>query len=189
MTKCEVIDFLANRRSVKVAELVDPAPDAATLKNILTIAMRVPDHGKLAPWKLVVLEKSGQMKLGELMAARFKALEPDANEKQIEFERLRPQRAPLLIAVIMTPKLGKIPLIEQQLSAGAVCLNLLQALHAHGFAGNWLTEWPAFDEEMTRALCSDEGAQIAGFIYAGTPRQAPEDRPRPVFDEVVRFWD
>lgn len=181
------IDYLLDRRSVKAAALIDPAPSAQQLEQILTAATRVPDHGKLAPWRLWVLDKAQQIALGEHFSRRFASLNPDATEAQIAFERQRPQRAPLLIVVVMEPKEGKIPLWEQQLSTGAVCMNLLHAAHALGLAGNWLTEWPAFDNEITALFSTAQGVKIAGFIYLGSASIVPEDRPRPNLDDVVHY--
>lgn len=188
MNENAYIDGLLERRSVKVRQLVDPAPEGEVLEKLLTAAVRVPDHGKLTPWRLLLLEKEGQQALGDLFAKRFSEIHPDANDKQIAFERARPQRAPLLVAVVSSPKLGKVPFWEQQLSAGAVCMNLLHAAQAFGFAGQWLTEWPAFDAEITTALCEEEGAQIAGFIYLGTSTEKPEERLRPDLTEVAMRW-
>jgi len=182
-------DYLLTRRSVKAAQLNLPSPNKDEIRQMLTAAMRVPDHGKLAPWKVVVFEKAGQEKLGELFAARFHALNPDAKEKHLEHERMRAQRAPLLIAVVFVPQIGKIPVWEQELATGALCMNLLHAAYGLGYAGQWLTEWPAFDEEITHALCPQEGAKIAGFFYIGSSDSVPEDRKRPEFDEIVSEWD
>jgi nitroreductase len=178
------IDFLLTRRSVKAANLVAPGPDDAQFEQILRAATRVPDHGKLAPWRIHVLQKDGQAKLGEVFAKRFAALHPDANEKQLAHERARPQRAPLLLVVTSNPvESVKAPLWEQELSAGAVCMNILHAAHMLGFAGNWLTEWCAFDAEIQAAL----GGKIAGFIYIGTASETPEERERPRLEDVVNY--
>ncbi len=182
------LEVLQRRRSVKVAHLNDPAPDAQQLAQMLEVAMRVPDHGKLAPWRIKVFDKSAQAAFGELCAQRFAALHADANDKQIAFERNRPMRAPLLLAVTSEPVLGKIPLWEQQLSAGAVCMNLLHAANALGFGAQWLSEWIAFDEVIRDAVCESEGGQIAGFIYVGTASQKPDERARPDYETVVTNW-
>ncbi|MFZ4125808.1 MAG: nitroreductase family protein [Rickettsiales bacterium] len=179
------IDYLLTRRSVKAANLAEPAPDDAQLELILRAATRVPDHGKLCPWRIRVLHKAGQAKLGELFAKRFLELNPDANEKQIEFERQRPQRAPLLLVVTSNPVESiKAPLWEQELSVGAVCMNILHAAHMLDFAGNWLTEWVAFDEVIEREM----GGRIAGFIYIGTATEKPEERERPKLEDIVEEW-
>lgn len=182
------LNHLLCRRSVKVQHMVEPAPSEEELKDILTAGMRVPDHGKLAPWRIKVLNKQGQTKLGEVFAERFLFANPDANDKQIEFERQRPQRAPLLLAVLYTPQMGRIPEWEQQLSTGAVCMNIIHATHALGYAAQWLTEWPAFDSEVKYALGGTLEDKIAGFIYIGTAGETPDERIRPDYDEVVQEW-
>ncbi len=150
----------------------------------------MPDHGKLAPWRIQVLHDAGQKRLGDLFADLFAKEIPEANEKQIEFERQRPQRAPLLLVV--TSKVTKphnIPELEQLLSGGAVCTNMLIAANALGFCAQWLTEWPAYRPEVARALGHDpETDQIIGFVYIGTPVEAPTERVRPELDDVVSEW-
>ena len=186
----DTIDLLLKRRSVVAANITGPGPDAAALETILRAATRVPDHGKLAPWRIQVLQKEGQQRLGDLFADLFAKEIPEANEKQIEFERQRPQRAPVLLVVtskIVKPH--KIPELEQLLSGGAVCTNMLIAANALGFCAQWLTEWPAYRPEITRALGHDpECDQIIGFVYIGTPVEPPTERPRPELDAVVSEW-
>ena len=183
------IDYLLNRRSVKAKDLITPAPNASALTCILKAATRVPDHGKLCPWRILVLHKEGQAKLGEIFARRFAALNPEASDKQVQFERDRPQRAPLLLVVLSTPvESMKAPLWEQQLSAGAVCMNILHASHRLGFGGNWLTEWPAYDSEILTALGGKTGDAVAGFIYLGSIGIPPEERERPRLEDVVSEW-
>lgn len=186
----DTIDLLLKRRSVVAANITEPGPDAHALETILRAATRVPDHGKLAPWRIQVLHKDGQSRLGDLFADLFAKEIPEANEKQIEFERQRPQRAPVLLVV--TSKIAKphkIPELEQLLSGGAVCTNMLIAANALGFCAQWLTEWPAYRPEITRALGHDpETDQIIGFVYIGTPVEPPTERPRPALEDVVSEW-
>jgi nitroreductase len=179
---------LITRRSTSVKLLGTPAPSDAQLQQMLSVATRVPDHGKLAPWKIVVMHEAGQKKLGALAAEIFARTTPDATPAQVEFERTRFMRAPLVLVILSTPVPGKIPVWEQQLSAGAVCLNTLYASQALGFGANWLTEWPAFDGDILLALGGGEGDAIAGFIYVGTATTTPDDRPRPALEDVVRVW-
>lgn len=181
-------EALLTRRSVKASKLHAPAPEGEVLRQILQAATRVPDHGKLAPWRIKVLHAAGQQKLGELVAKRFAERNPDANPQQIEHELNQIKRAPLLLVVLYTPQLGRIPEWEQQLSTGCVCMNILHACHALGFGANWLTEWPAFDDTIKAALGGGELDRIAGFIYIGSYDEKPEDRPRPVLEEVVGEW-
>jgi nitroreductase len=143
---------LLTRRSTAVKDMCAPAPSDAELEQILTIATRVPDHGKLCPWRLVVLRGQGALALGTIAAAQFAAQNPDATDAQVAAEHARFTRAPLCIAVISTPVLGTKPVWEQELSAGSLCMNLLHAAHALGYGGKWLTEWVAYDAAITAAL-------------------------------------
>ncbi len=182
------LHWLLTRRSVKARELRDPGPNKAELSLILTAATRVPDHGKLAPWRIKVLHADGQSELGEVFARRFAELNPGASEKQIDFERRRPQWAPLLLAVLYMPKPGKIPEWEQELSTGCVCMNILHAAVALGYGAQWLTDWPAYDDEIKKALGGEAKDKVAGFIYIGYHPEAPDERPRPDLDEVSEVW-
>lgn len=182
----DAMQLLLTRRSSDVKTLVAPAPDGAMLEQILTAATRVPDHGKLAPWKLVLLHEAGQKKLGDFCAAMFAAQYPDATPEELARERARFTRAPLVIAVLSTPKESpKAPVWEQELSAGAVCMNLLHACHALGFGAKWLSEWPCFRTEVAQELGGRAGDRIAGFIYIGTKTVEASDRDRPELAAVV----
>lgn len=185
----DALHFLLTRRSVKAKEMQHPGPNKAELSLILAAATRVPDHGKLAPWRIKILHKEGQLVLGDISANRFKELNIEATEKHMDYERARMQWAPTLLVVIYTPVQGKIPEWEQQLSTGAVCMNILHAAHALGYGANWLTEWVAYDEEIRRALGCGVNDKIAGFIYLGYYQEKPEDRPRPDLNEVTAVWD
>ena len=186
----DAVELLLTRRSVLAANIVPPAPDRETLEIMLQIATRVPDHGKLTPWRIQVLRDVGQRRLGDLLAHLFRQANPTANEKHIAFERNRPQRAPLLLVV--TAKLRpdhKIPEMEQLLSAGAVCYGLLVAARALGYAAQWLTEWPAYRPEVIEALGHDSVTdRIVGFVYVGTASSPPSERPRPALADVVADW-
>ena len=184
----DALTALLTRRSVKAAELAEPAPDDKQLHRMLTAGTRVPDHGKLAPWRIRILHKAGQVALADRVAAEFLRQHPDATDKQLAFEKQQILRAPLLLAVLFTPIDSHIPLWEQQLSVGAVCMNLIHAAHAQGFAANWLTEWPAYSAAMVRALGGGSDDRIAGFIYIGTPTAKPEDRPRLELSVVATEW-
>lgn len=179
------LNALLTRRSVSVRDLAAPAPAEAELEQILRVATRVPDHGKLCPWKILVLKEAGQVKLGAIAAKRFMMQHADANEAQIAAEHKRFARAPLCLAVISTPKHGTKPVWEQELSAGAVCTNILHAVHALGYGAKWLTEWVAYDAEILAALGGAPEDRIAGFIYIGSKTLEPEDRERPTLAEVV----
>jgi nitroreductase len=182
------LDLLRTRRSVAARDLVEPGPDEAQLEKLLEAGLRVPDHGKLGPWRIQIVDKKGQAALGDLYARLFAENYPDPRPEQIELERKRPQQAPLLLIVWSVRQAGhKIPEFEQILSAGAVCQNLLLAAHAMGFAANWLTGWPAYDTQVKAAL-GHARDDIAGFIFVGTPTGKPEDRPRKSVAQVSERW-
>jgi len=186
----DALTALATRRSVKPKELGTGAgPDAAALDTILRIATRVPDHGKLAPWKIVVLQGQGRVKLGDVAAQRFAQLYPnDVTEKHLEAERARFARAPLVLAVLSTPKESvKVPRWEQEMSAGALCMNILHACHAMGYGASWLSEWVGFDPVIAEALGGRSDDKIAGFIYIGEKIATPDDRDRPALADVVAY--
>jgi nitroreductase len=149
----DAIELLKTRRSVKPMELRPPGPSTAELDTLLTIASRVPDHGKLAPWRFIVFEGEARTKAGEKIAEVFRAANPQASDDQIAFERNRLARAPLVIAVVSRagPHV-KIPEWEQQLSSGAAAMNLVIAAHALGYAASWITEWYAYDRKALDAL-------------------------------------
>jgi nitroreductase len=182
----DALTLLRSRRSVKPVELIGPGPTSGELDTLLTIASRVPDHGKLVPWRFIVFEDDARLAAGEAIAAAFAADHPDANADQVTFERQRLARAPLVIAVVSraAPHV-KIPEWEQVLSAGAAAMNLVLAAHALGFAANWITEWYAYDPRVRGALGLAPHEKIAGFVHIGRPTQPPEDRPRPALDDIV----
>jgi nitroreductase len=180
------IDLLRTRRSFKPVELTGPGPSAADLDTLLTIASRVPDHGKLTPWRFIVFEDDGRLKAGEAIAAAFRAKYPDATDEQVAFERQRLARAPLVIAVVSraAPHV-KIPEWEQVLSSGAAAMNLVIAAHALGYGATWITEWYAYDRSVLDALGLAPHEKITGFVHIGRPALKPEDRPRPALGDIV----
>jgi len=198
MTILDSIGFLLNRRSVSVKDLRLPAPNDDELDLILGAATRVPDHGKLCPWRIVVLEGQGKFVLGAMARQIFAQAHADATEAQLAHELARFNRAPLVLAVISTPILGTKPVWEQQLSAGAVCMNILHAVHILGYGGKWLTEWVAYDAAITQSLLElfpaagnidIAQAKIAGFIYIGSKIAEPDDRERPNLSDVVTTYN
>ena len=182
----EAIDLLTSRRSVKPIELSGPGPTAAELSKILTIASRVPDHGKLTPWRFIVFEGDARLRAGAAIEAVFRAKYPEAKPEQVEYEQKRLARAPLVIAVVSRagPHV-KIPEWEQVLSAGAAAMSLVLAAHALGYAANWITEWYAYDRGVLAALGLNDNERIAGFVHIGRPSGPPEDRPRPPLNEIA----
>lgn len=182
----DALQLLKTRRSVKPIELTLPAPSPAEIDTLLTIASRVPDHGKLTPWRFIIFEGPARDEAGEVVADVFRAKQPDATADQIAFERQRLSRAPLVIAVISraAPHV-KIPEWEQQLSAGASAMSLVIAAHAMGYAASWITEWYTYDRAILEQLGIKVEERVAGFIHIGTPRRPPEDRERPALTSIV----
>lgn len=182
----DALELLKNRRSVKPMELAGPGPTASEIDTLLKIASRVPDHGKLAPWRFILFEGNARSTAGEAIASAFRADRPDATPDQIEFERKRLARAPLVIAVVSRagPHV-KIPEWEQQLSAGASAMSLVIAAHAMGYAASWITEWYAYDRRVLGALGIGANERIAGFVHIGRPAKPPEDRDRPKLEAIV----
>lgn len=186
----ETLDLLLRRRSTSAKAMGEPGPDAAQLRQILQAASRVPDHGKLFPWRFLVIEGDARAALGDVLAEALVARNASVSESLKRFERGRFLRAPVVVTVISSLKSEKpIPEWEQQLSAGAVCQTLLVAAAAAGFGANWLTEWCAYDDIVARALGLGEGERVAGFIYIGTGTAPLEERERPVLDEIVSHWN
>ncbi|MDB5504432.1 MAG: nitroreductase [Tardiphaga sp.] len=186
MPVTDAIAFLKTRRSVKPREMSGPGPSPAELDTILTIGARVPDHGKLAPWRFIVFEGEARSRAGDVIAAVFARKNPDAPVAEIEVEKRRLMEAPLVIAVVSAIKPHpKIPPWEQELSAGASCMNIVSAASALGFGANWLTGWHGYDRDVLDGLGLKPEEKLAGFIHVGTPTRPNEDRPRPVLAELV----
>lgn len=182
----DTLSLLKQRRSVPPQFLAAPGPDAAQIQDLLTVASRVPDHGKLAPWRFILFSGAGKEKAAGIVAQGFKARNPEADEAKIEFERKRLLHAPLVIAVISTAAPHpKIPEWEQELSAGAVCMNLVIAAQAMGFGASWLTNWFAFDRAVLTAFGVGETERVAGFVHIGTPSSVPADRERPDISAIT----
>lgn len=182
-------DYLLSRRSVGAAFLKEPGPSADELVTMLTIATRVPDHGKLTPWRLVIIEGEDRMAAGEALAAIAERNNPDMDAQGLDIERGRFLPMPLTIGVLSAPQPSpKIPEFEQLLSAGNVAFNLVHAAHAMGYAASWVTRWYAFDDEAAAMLGAQPGERFVGFVHVGTPAIVPEDRPRPDLETIVRRW-
>lgn len=180
-------DLLLSRRSVPAFMLHEPGPDAGQIETLLTAASRVPDHGKLTPWRFILVEGDARRKLAEELA-RLARARPGADARKIEDDK-RKFDAPL--TVIVVSRAGphvKIPEWEQVLSAGAACMNLVVAAHALGFKANWLTGWPAYERESLDLLGLSQEERIAGFIHIGSSDEVPPDRPRPRLDEIAVRW-
>ena len=183
-----VLGHLRRRRSVSAAALTEPGPDRQALEAMLTIAARVPDHKKLAPWRFLVLEGDARAAFGESLQRICAANEPDASSVRLETERGRFLRAPVVVVVISSPvPHPAAPEWEQVLSAGAVCLNLLHASAAMGFGSQWITEWYGYDAQVKAAFGLAEHERFAGFVYVGTPTEQPTDRDRPDVGAITSF--
>ena len=182
------LQLLKTRRSGRPRDLVEPGPDAGQLREILSVAMRVPDHGKLAPWRFVVVRKQDRPALEALLNRAFRIGCPEPTRQELEAVTRYANQAPVLVVVLSSPIEGhKIPVWEQQLSAGAACMNLLNAAHALGYAGGWITGWPTYSEEVRRAF-GGKAESIVGFMFIGTPGAPLEERPRPDYDRIVSTW-
>lgn len=183
----EVRAFLLNRRSRPAKTLTGPPPDRDALWTLLTAAARSPDHGKLEPWRFIVIEGEGLHRVSEMARDRGEALGLDPST--IEKARTAFADSPLVVAVVSSPKPSeKIPQVEQTLSAGAVCLALLNMALASGWGANWLTSWLALDREfLTTALALEAHEFVAGFVHIGTPTSDPPERPRPDMNTIVSW--
>lgn len=185
------IELLSARRSVPARQIQGPAPSEEQLRTLLTIAARVPDHGKLAPWRFIVFSGEAREKAAQIIVAAFAADNPEADEKRLAAERERMTAAPLVVAVVSrAAPHPKIPEWEQVLSAGAVCMNLIVAANAMGFATSWVTGWCAYDRRVLDAFGLAPDERIAGFVHIGTASEKPADRPRPDLSAIVtRFGE
>lgn len=184
----KLIDYLRERHSTPVAQFKGPGPSPTDLEDILASAIRVPDHGKLAPWRLVVYRGDVCKLLGEAFLKLALDKSPDMADAARDAELARFTRAPVVVGVISTAAAhAKIPEWEQVLSAGAVCLNMLMACEARGYVANWRTEWIAYDDGALEALGVAPGEKVAGFIHIGSSDFPTPDRPRPQLADIVTY--
>jgi nitroreductase len=185
----DAIELLKVRRSTKPREMSGPGPSPAELETILTIGARVPDHGKLTPWRFIIFEGDARGRAGEVIAEVFARKNPHAEPAEIDVEKRRLTDAPLVIGVVsMTKPHPKVPPWEQELSAGASAMNIVTAATALGYGACWLTGWFAFDRDVLDGLGLKTEEKLAGFIHIGTPSKPGADRPRPALaDLVTRF--
>ena len=182
-----LMDFLLSRRSVSAKTLIEPAPDRSSLENILKAAARSPDHGKIVPWRFLILEKT-------VMSSIAKKILEIGALSAVDLEKLNRNarlflNAPLIVAVVSSPNsIERIPLIEQHLSAGAVCAALLNAAHAEGWGANWLTGWMSYDKTFLMTVLNlSETEFVAGFIHIGTKTVEPKDRERPDIKNITSW--
>jgi nitroreductase len=185
----EALDMLLRRRSVTAKIMGLPGPTESQLSQIIQAGARVPDHGKLAPWRFLIFEGADRATFGNVLAAAFQKQEPDADAERVEFERRRFSRAPTIVSVISKPdKSSHIPEWEQILSSAAVCQNMLIAATAAGLGAQWLTEWYAYDDDVRAALNLQEVERVTGFIYLGSATETLTERARPDLDQLVERW-
>ena len=189
-TASGTLGLLLTRRSGSAKAMTAPGPDADELRRILAAGMRAPDHGKLAPWRFILFEGEARHGMGRLLVEVLRENEPQASEERIALERNRFLRAPVVIAVVSRVREDiPIPVWEQELSAGAVCQNILVGAHAMGFVANWITEWYAYDTRVKERLGLKSGERIAGYIYIGTSAAPLEERVRPNPDALVTRFE
>lgn len=183
-------DFLKTRRSNLAKLMSGPGPTTEQRDELLKIAARVPDHRKLAPWRFIVFEGDARAEFGQHLGTVFQRKNPDMPLDRAMFEAARLQRAPLVVAVISSPKdcPRGTPKWEQELSSGAVCFNLCLAAQSMGFGAQWLTEWYAFDSDIDAVLGLSEGERVSGYIYIGTVETPSSERPRPTLADITQFW-
>jgi nitroreductase len=184
LTGPTTLDLLLSRRSCAAKAMTGPGPSKAQLADILRAGARVPDHGKLFPWRFIIFEKEGLERFADILV---NVLTQDGmNPSQIDEWRERVTAAPMAIGVVSSAReLIKIPVWEQELSAGAVCQNILIAAHALGFVGNWLTEWYSYHPVVKQKIGLKPGERMAGFIYIGAPKEELLERPRPDMEKIV----
>jgi nitroreductase len=185
----DALELLSRRRSVGPAFLIGPGPDAGELETLLKLASRVPDHGKLAPWRFIVFQGAGSERAGRIALEIKLADNPHLDEAGRQAELARFSRSPLVVAVVSraAPHV-KIPEWEQVLSAGASAMALETAAGALGFASTWITEWCAYDARFRDAIGLAPHERIAGFVHVGRPKSLPEDRPRPALADIVTYF-
>ena len=189
MSTQDLLSLLHSRRSVPSKQLQAPGPDATTLDRMLQAAVRVPDHGKLVPFRFLRIQGDDRHALGEILAARTLQRDPHAPTAAVEKDRGRFSHAPLIITVVARLTTGhKVPVQEQLLTSGCVCFALLQSAQALGFGAQWLTGWAAYDEVIDQALGLQDHEKVAGFIHIGTPGLEVPDRDRPDAAALLEDW-
>ncbi|HEY0129866.1 MAG TPA: nitroreductase [Allosphingosinicella sp.] len=188
--RSSLLSYLATRRSCRPRDLVEPGPDPAQLRQMLEVAARTPDHGKLFPWRFVHVAKDRRAAFAEMLHAAYRAGKPVPPARlEVEAVQRFATQAPELVVLLSTPLQGhKIPVFEQELSCGAVAMNLLHAASALGFGGGWVTGWAAYSAPVLEALGGRPPERVAGFFFLGTGGVELEERPRPVLEQVVKEW-
>lgn len=184
-----ILSLLRTRKSASAKAMAAPGPTPEQLSDILACAVRVPDHGKLTPWRFILWEGEARARFGDVMKARWQALHPEHGEQTLGFVHGLFLRAPTVLGVVSSPQESpKIPVWEQQLSAAAVCMNILYAATAMGIGCQWNTDWVCYDAEIAAAMGLAPTEKLAGLIYFGTPTSALEERPRPDPATLLTRW-
>ncbi len=187
--KNELVNYFSTRRSVPGEFLLEPGPSKIELDKIIAIGLRVPDHGKLNPWRLIIIEGENRVLAGEKLAQITLSNNPDFDEFSLKVERERFLPAPVTIGVLSSPKEHKkIPEFEQLISAGAVALNLVHGANALGYGAHWVTRWFTYDQEAAKMLGAQEGEKFVAFIHIGTAAKRLEDKPKPDVEKLVTCW-
>jgi nitroreductase len=181
--------LIATRRSGKPRDMGAPGPTPEQMDRILAAATRVPDHGKLAPWRFVVVPADKREAFAALLERAYREDRPDPGKVELEAIRQFAHQAPALVVALSAPAhASHIPIWEQELSAGAACMALLVATHAEGLVGGWLSGWAAYST-MVRDAFGKDGERIAGFIFIGSPTRELDERPRPAPESVISVWN
>ena len=184
-----LLTFLKTRKSASAKAMAGPGPDGTQLQEILEIAARVPDHGKLNPWRFIVFEGASRAAVGEKFKDAWAKLHPDHGAESLDFHAKLFMRAPVVVVVVSTAAAHfKIPVWEQQLSSAAVCFNMVLAAQAYGFDAQWQSDWVAYDEAAKAAMGVSPAEKVAGAIYIGTSAVPLEDRPRPNVPALTTYW-
>ena len=185
----DALELLETRRTIAAPQLAEPGPSEDEIRRLVAVAARVPDHGKLVPWRFVLYRGPARAVLDDRLAPLHRAKFPDMPAEKAEFEVTRFRRVPLTVGVISRAREHfKIPIWEQELSAGAACMNLVLAAHALGYAAQWLSGWCCYDPTAAAILGATADERFAGLIAIGTPTVPPVDRPRPAYDDIVTEW-
>jgi nitroreductase len=180
--------YLPSRRSGRPRNMVAPGPSDAQIEEIVTMAMRTPDHGKLAPWRVIAVAADQRARLALGFKSAYLKEKPHAGRMELEGLEAMAHEAPALLVLLSSPvESTKIPLWEQQLSCGAFAMNILHAAHAMDFVGGWITGWPTYNEDV-RDLFGSAPEKVAGFLYLGTSNIELEERPRPLLSNILSFW-
>lgn len=184
------LNALKQRRSTPVLALHPPEPDASQLRQIVSAAIRVPDHGHLAPWRILWIPADRRVAFAEALQDCHRKTDPAVSEAALEKDARRFGGSPMLLVVISSLRPGhKVPEHEQILSGGCVCFALLQAAHALGFSGQWLTGWAAYDDGVGKLLGLADNERVLGFIHLGTAAREAPDRNRPALEDVFDSWN